>query len=544
MNAKKQSTLTLEFKHKIISIGDLNAGIYADIYKEKTEVLILAIFEKNSAFELSETAKSFNKKSDQFFSKILKNEKFSGKLGETLLLPDLSPYLPEIKASRILLVGAGSEKDFDLLALKAFIKAATQCAKTYTSALWVLSDLMFKNLSPERSIYYATRVSTETIINTLYQFSHYQSEENAPKAPLLKNIIFAFTQIPQNSNKTSQAELESQAALGLLHGKAIGEAMNYVKDLGNTPGNDLTPNDLAEVAKALAKKSKKVSIKILDEKDLAKKKMLGLLSVGKGSVEPPRMILLEYKGGKKSDPILALVGKGITFDAGGISLKPWDHMWDMKMDMLGAGTLLGVLKVAIELALPLNISVTIAAAENLPSGSAYKPGDIVRTYSGKTIEILNTDAEGRVVLADAISYAQELYKPKILIDIATLTGACIVALGHEYTAAITNHQETCNDLVQAGKEALDEIWQLPLNANFRKLVKSNIADVANIGPKPQAGSILGAAFLENFILKDTHWVHLDIAGTAMGKNASGRPVALLVQYLLNQVDIHSQARVK
>ena len=163
------------------------------------------------------------------------------------------------------------------------------------------------------------------------------------------------------------------------------------------------------------------------------------------------MILLEYKGGKKSDPTLALVGKGITFDAGGISLKPWDHMWDMKMDMLGAGTLLGVLKAAIALELPLNISITIASAENMPSGSAYKPGDIVKTYSGKTIEILNTDAEGRVVLADALTYAQELYKPKVLIDLATLTGACIVALGHEYSAAITNHQKTCNELIKAVK---------------------------------------------------------------------------------------------
>jgi leucyl aminopeptidase len=545
MNLQKQSALALEFKIKSINPGndfdDFYHELHAEKKGEKFDVMILPLFQKlqkneqNPAFELSNISKFFDQKIDKNFSKILKNENFTGKLGEVLLLPDLSTYFPKINISRVLFIGAGSQENFDLVELKKLIKSAILAIKNYPHALLILSDILSDIKTPSdsksstSSSYANIRISTETVLNTLYQFSHYQSPENAASAPLLEKITFGLS--PSEENSSIQ-----EAKLGLLHGQAIGKAMNYVKDLGNTPGNELTPNDLAEVAKALAKKSKKVSIKVLDEKDLAKKKMLGLLSVGKGSAEPPRMILLNYKGGKKSDPTLALVGKGITFDAGGISLKPWEHMWDMKMDMLGAGTLLGVLKAAIELDLPLNFSVTIAAAENLPSGSAYKPGDIVRTYSGKTIEILNTDAEGRVVLADAITYAQELYEPKILIDVATLTGACIVALGHEYTAAITNHQETCDDLIQAGKQALDEVWQLPLNNNLRKLVKSSIADVANIGPKPQAGSILGAAFLENFIQKDTHWVHLDIAGTAMGKEASGRPVALLVQYLFNYID--------
>jgi leucyl aminopeptidase len=491
---------------------DLSIQSTASLKTLKADVMVIPVFEsleKKSPPVLSEDGDNLDKTLDLSISKTLKNERFSGKPGEHLLLLNI----PEIKSPRILLMGAGKREKFDLEALKSFIKSATKAIKNYSTGLFLLSD-----------IYYALRLSTEAIFNTLYQFPHYQSEKNAPKKPALTQIIFGL----------SSDEKKSQAELGIQHGKIIGQAMNFVKDLGNTPGNDLTPEDLAEVAAGIAKKSKKVSLKVLDEKALLKKKMLGLLSVGKGSIEPPRMILLEYKGGKKSDRFLSFVGKGITFDAGGISLKPWDHMWDMKMDMLGAGTLLGVLQAVIELQLPINISITIAAAENLPSGSAYKPGDIIKTYSGKTIEVLNTDAEGRIVLADALTYAQELYQPKVLIDLATLTGACVVALGHEYTAAITNHQETCDQLIQAGKKAHDEIWQLPINNNFRKLVKSQIADVANIGPKPQAGSILGAAFLEEFIEKDTPWVHLDIAGTAMGKEATGRPVALIIEYLLQQ----------
>jgi leucyl aminopeptidase len=474
---------------------------------QKTEVLVLPVFEKKSEVHF---AYPLGKEAEAFCHQLFKQEQFSGKLNETLMLFGV----PHLKATRLLCIGCGEAKSFDLKDLKTIVKKATSLIKSYSSATFALPDL---------SAYSAARITTEALIDGLYQFTHYQSEENAPKAPALKKVSL-LTSTP------------GEAETGISHGKIIGEATRYVKDLGNTPGNEMTPAHLAEEAKKLAKKSKKISLKILDEKDLLKKKMLGLLSVGKGSINPPRMILLNYKGGKKTDPHLALVGKGITFDSGGISLKPGDHMWDMKMDMLGAGTLLGVLQAAVLLNLPLNISVTIAAAENMPSGNAYKPGDIVRTYSGKTIEVLNTDAEGRVVLSDAVTYAQELYQPERLIDIATLTGACITALGHEYTGAITNHQPTCDAILEAGKAALDEAWQLPINDNFRKLVKSAIADLANMGPKGQARTIIGAAFIEAFVDKTVHWVHLDIAGTAMGKEASGRPVAMLVQYLLNQVN--------
>jgi leucyl aminopeptidase len=474
---------------------------------EKTDVLVLPVFEKKKAEAYF--AYPLEKETESFCHQKFKQEQFSGKIHETLMLLDV----PHFKSTRILFIGAGDEKSFDLKGLKTLIKKATSLIKHYSQATFAL---------PHLPPYFAVRISTEAVIDGLYQFSHYQSEENAAKAPALKKVHFL----------TSAVE---EATEGLTHGKIIGEATRYVKDLGNTPGNEMTPAHLVEEAKRLAKKSKKISLKVLDEKELLKRKMLGLLSVGKGSANPPRMILLNYKGGKKTDPHLALVGKGITFDSGGISLKPGDHMWDMKMDMLGAGTLLGVLQAAVELNLPLNFSVTLAAAENMPSGQAYKPGDVVRTYSGKTIEVLNTDAEGRVVLSDAITYAQELYRPERLIDLATLTGACITALGHEYTGAITNHQPTCDEILAAGKEALDEAWQLPINDNFRKLVKSSIADLANIGPKGQAGTIIGAAFIEAFVDKNVHWVHLDIAGTAMGKEASGRPVAMMVQYLLNQL---------
>ncbi len=473
---------------------------------EKIEVLVLPVFEKKSGLKI---LFPLEKKVADFCLSQCKQEYFSGKLNETLMVWDI-PHFP---AKRVLCLGCGELEKFELDTLKTVLQKACDLIKVYENASLALPDL---------PTYAMTRLATETMLYHLYQFSRYQSEDYAPSAPRLRKIHFLVSD-------------KKAAERGIAHGSIIGNAMNYVRDLGNTPGNDMTPEDLAKEARHLAKTSKKVSLKILDEKDLAKKKMLALLAVGKGSENPPRMILLHYQGGKKTDPHFAFVGKGITFDAGGISIKPWEHMWDMKMDMLGAGTLLGMLKAVIELELPLNLSVTISTAENLPSGSAYKPGDIIKTYSGKTIEVLNTDAEGRVVLSDAITYAQELYQPKTLIDIATLTGACVVALGHEYSAAITNHQETCDQLIQAGKTALDEIWQLPINDRYRKLIKSSIADLANIGPKMQAGTITGAAFIEAFVHKEVHWVHLDIAGTAIGKEASGRPLPLLVQYLLNQV---------
>jgi leucyl aminopeptidase len=473
-------------------------------FASKIDIWVIPVFEDLSIPHLDgETA--------SFCHEVLKQEPFPLKHGETLLLLHPAP-LPK---ARLLFVGAGKSQDFSLESLKQWIKKAYSGFKKYERI----------GICPPNLPAFSTgKIIAESILAASYHFSRYHSE------PEKRSYLKTVSVFSDEANATQS---------GLTQGDVVGQAVNYVRDLGNTPSNDLIPQDLVKEAQRLSKNSKKVSLTVLNEKDLLKKKMFGLLSVGQGSVHPPRMILIQYKGGKKTDPHLAFVGKGITFDAGGISIKPAENMDAMKMDMLGAGTLLGLLQAVIELELPLNLSFTLAAAENMPSGSAYKPGDILKTYSGTTIEVLNTDAEGRVALSDALTYAQERFKPETLIDLATLTGACITALGHEYTAAITNHQPTCNALLEAGKQALDEAWPLPLNDNFRKMVKSHIADLANIGPKGQAGTIMGAAFLEHFIQKDVAWVHLDIAGTAMGKEATGRPLPLLIQYLLNRVTHHA-----
>ncbi|NCX94112.1 MAG: leucyl aminopeptidase, partial [Gammaproteobacteria bacterium] len=352
-----------------------------------------------------------------------------------------------------------------------------------------------------------------------YQFEAYKSHSR-PQASLT-DIYFHV-----------DAEEESLAKAGIHDALILSKASHYARDLGNMPGNDCTPLYLAEEAKRIGK-LKKVKCTVLDEKELKKQGLNALLAVGKGSVIPPRLIILEYKGAGRGTPPIALVGKGITFDTGGIGIKPWLGMPDMKMDMCGAATVLAVLEAAAENALPLNLVGIIPCAENMPSGSAYKPGDIIKTHAGITIEIRHTDAEGRVVLCDALSYVHR-YKPRCIIDMATLTGAIIIALGHEYTGLMGNDPSLANELLKAGIESADPAWQLPINENFKKMVDSSIADIANHTDKTAAGSIMGACFLERFV-KDVPWAHLDIAGTAMRSSASGRPVSLIMQYLWNQI---------
>jgi leucyl aminopeptidase len=362
---------------------------------------------------------------------------------------------------------------------------------------------------------------TKAAIDESYEVNSLKSDKKVSKSKY---------QINFQANKLDINAIKS----GIKEGQAIAEGMNLTKDLGNLPPNICTPTYLANQAKQIAKDFKMKST-ILGQKQIEKLKMGSFLSVAKGSRLEPKFIIIEHKKGKKSSKPVVLVGKGITFDSGGISLKPGAAMDEMKYDMCGAATVLGVMKTIGLLNLPLNVVGLIPACENMPDGLAVKPGDIVTSMSGQTIEILNTDAEGRLVLCDALTYA-EIYKPETVIDIATLTGACVIALGHHASAVFSKSDDLANDLLAAGKKSIDKAWRMPLWDEYQPLLNSNFADIANIGGRA-AGSITAACFLSRFTQKYS-WAHIDIAGTAWNsganKGATGRPVSLLSQFLMHK----------
>jgi leucyl aminopeptidase len=324
-------------------------------------------------------------------------------------------------------------------------------------------------------------------------------------------------------------------SVALSEGGAIGRGMNLARELGNTPANICTPTHLAEQARALARRHTRLRCRVLDEKQMLALGMHSLLSVTAGTREPARLIVLEYRGGAKDERPYALVGKGITFDSGGISLKPGAGMDEMKFDMCGAASVLGTMQALAETAPAMNVVAVVAACENMPSGSATRPGDVVKSMAGITIEILNTDAEGRLILCDALTYVKR-FKPRSIVDIATLTGACVVALGKHATGLFSNDEALAAELLAAGNEAHDRAWQMPVWDDYQEQLKSNFADVANIGG-PNAGSVTAACFLSRFATGEK-WAHLDIAGTAWeqgaAKGATGRPVGLLLRYLLSK----------
>lgn len=361
-----------------------------------------------------------------------------------------------------------------------------------------------------------------TITESFYSFSACKKQDEDAATPPAFELA---------CTKSTQDAVEKGAAIG----QAIGNGMQLTKDLGNLPGNICTPNYLAETAKAMAKQFK-LGVEVLDHKKMAALGMFSLLSVGKASSEPPKLIVLKYNGAKdpKEAPVV-LVGKGITFDTGGISLKPGSGMDEMKYDMCGAASVLGTMRAAAEMKLPLNLIVVVPSAENMPAGNASKPGDVVVSMSGQTIEILNTDAEGRLILCDALTYV-ERFNPAAVVDVATLTGACIVALGHVNTGLFSPDDDLANELLKAGQNSLDTAWRMPLDEEYHDQLKSNFADMANIGGPP-AGSVTAACFLQKYT-KAYNWAHLDIAGTAWhsgkAKGASGRPVPLLTEFVMKR----------
>lgn len=361
------------------------------------------------------------------------------------------------------------------------------------------------------------------VLETLYRFDRLKSKKDDVRRPLRK-----LTFCVERRNELAPAEE------ALAQGEAIAAGAALMKDLANLPGNICTPGHLADQARELAA-TYDLPVDILERADMEKLGMHSLLSVARGSHEPPKFIVLKHPGGKVDEPPVVLVGKGVTFDTGGISLKPAAEMDEMKFDMSGAASVLGTIKAIAQMKLPLNVIGVIPATENMPGGSATKPGDVVTSLSGQTIEILNTDAEGRLILCDALTYV-ERFNPACVVDVATLTGACVVALGNVATGLLANNDGLARELIDAGQEAYDRAWQLPLWEDYQELLQSNFADLANIGGR-MGGTITAACFLSRFA-KKYDWAHLDIAGTAYRsgkeKGSTGRPVPLLCHFLMSR----------
>ncbi|MBQ5942341.1 MULTISPECIES: leucyl aminopeptidase [unclassified Massilia] len=480
----------------------------------KTGCVAVAVFENK---KLSSAAQALDVNGD--ISAALKSGDISGKAGTTLLLRGVAG----VAAARVLLVGMGSN---DAITEKSFGSAVSAALKVFGTLGSQDAIIAFPMADvKDRDINWAVR----SLVIAANEAEFRTDSQKSKKDPL-----------PAGVRKLTIAAAEANQLKGVLaQSIAIANGMNLTKELGNLSPNVCTPTYLADTARQLAGEFG-FQIEVLERKQLEALKMGSFLSVAKGSDEAPKFIVLKHNGGKKNDAPVVLVGKGITFDTGGISLKPGPNMDEMKYDMCGAGSVLGTFRAIGEMGLKLNVIGIVAACENMPSGRASKPGDIVTAMSGTTIEILNTDAEGRLILCDALTYA-ERFKPAAVVDIATLTGACIVALGHHTSGLFTRHDDAhdalAEELLDAGKQAGDVAWRFPLGENYNEQLKSNFADLANIGT-PGAASITAACFLENFTRKYT-WAHLDIAGTAWksgaNKGATGRPVPLLTTFLMNRV---------
>jgi leucyl aminopeptidase len=483
----------------------------------KTGCLVVGVFEDR---KLSKAAQELDRKGA--ISAVLKSGDISGKAGSTLMLRGIDG----VAAERVLLVGLGAD---ETPTEKNFNSAAQATARVLASlgggdALLALPIDSVKG----RDASWAVRAAILALRDNAYRYDTTKSKKD-PAQNGVKKVAFALSAADSGAAKTAIAQ-----AVALANG------MDLTKDLGNLPPNICTPTYLANTAKKLARDFK-FNVEILDRKQIEALKMGSFLSVTKGSDEPPKFIVLKHMGGKQKEAPVVLVGKGITFDTGGISLKPGANMDEMKYDMCGAASVLGTFRAIGEMGLKLNVVGVIPTCENMPSGRASKPGDIVTSMSGQTIEILNTDAEGRLILCDALTYT-ERFKPAAVVDIATLTGACVTALGHHNSGLFTRHDDEhdalANELLAAGKETGDTAWRMPIEDSYQEQLKSNFADMANIGGPP-GGSITAACFLERYTKKYT-WAHLDIAGTAWksgaAKGATGRPVPLLTTFLINRAN--------
>jgi leucyl aminopeptidase len=473
--------------------------------------VVAGVFEPR---KLSAAAAGIDRAAKGYLTDVLRRGDMEGKAGATLLLHNV-PGIP----GRVLLVGLGSQAGFREKQYREAVAAAVRAlnATGAEEATLHLTELAVGRRDAAWKVAHAVTVAREGA----YRFTRMKSKNEA--GPALKRLVLGVDRAAAK-----------RAAAGLGQGLAVAHGMSLAKDLGNLPPNVCTPAYLADQARELARRYR-MKVTVLERVDMERLGMHTLLSVAQGSARPPKFIVLEHRAGPKSRKPVVIVGKGITFDTGGISLKPAGEMDEMKFDMCGAASVLGTMKAVGEMKLPLNVIGVVPTTENMPGGRATRPGDIVKSLSGQTVEILNTDAEGRLILCDALTYV-ERFEPAAVIDIATLTGACVIALGHVASGLFANDDALAREVTGAGETAYDRVWHMPLWDDYQEQLKSNFADFANIGGRP-AGAVTAACFLARFTRK-FKWAHLDIAGTAWKsgreKGATGRPVALLTQFLVTR----------
>ena len=476
------------------------------------DCLVLGVFEGG---ELSGEARTVDTACGGRLKKLLDRGDFAGRMGDTLLVTDL----PGLSASRVLLAGLGTKKQFQ----RKSWRRACQSALAAISRTRIASCAVAIDRPEVRELddYYLGRQIAEITGAALYRMNDLKSGKK-PSAPALRKVL------------AGPARKAGATVRGLAEGNAVAQAATIQRDLANLPANVCTPAYLAEQARALGKRHA-FAVRVLEEAAIRREKMGCLLAVAQGSAQPPRFMVLEHKGGKKGAAPVVLVGKGVTFDSGGISLKDPPGMDEMKFDMSGAAAVIGALSLAAALDLPLNVVGLVAAVENMPGGRAVKPGDIATSAAGLTVEILNTDAEGRLILCDALHYARR-FNPAAVVDVATLTGACVVALGHFHSGVMGNDAKLVQELLEAGVRADDRCWELPLTEDYAEHLKSNFADTANVGGR-DGGAIIAAAFLAKFT-QGLKWAHLDVAGIAYHsgaqKGSTGRPTPLLADFLLHR----------
>ncbi len=485
------------------------------IRRARTDCAIVGVFERS---ELDAAARELDRALGGRLARILKSGDFGGRAGETMLVPDVG----SAAAGRLVLVGLGARKNWNRRGYRRAALAGAQVAvkSGARDARFLLSAAPLA----EVDAYYRARFAAEAFAQAQYRIPALKSGRK-PQPTRLARVAVVLG---------DRGELAA-GKRGLAHGAAIAAGSALTRDLANLPANVCTPSYLGTVAKRLAREHRTIRARVLAEPALRRLRMGAFLSVTRGTDEPARLIVMEYRGGRAGAPPIALVGKGVTFDSGGISLKDPPGMDEMKFDMTGAASVFGALKALATAGAQLNVVGIVPACENMPSGSATKPGDIVTSMSGQTVEILNTDAEGRLILCDALTYSRR-FNPSLVIDIATLTGACVIALGQHMSAVMSNDQSLADGLLAAGRRAGDPCWQMPLSEEYQEQLKSNFADFANVAGR-EGGAVTAACFLWKFV-DGLHWAHLDIAGTAYvsgaNKGSTGRPVPLLVDFLLSR----------
>lgn len=488
--------------------------------KQACDCVIVGVYESG---KLTSSATSIDQASNGFIANVLKHGDMDGKLASTLLLH----HVPGIESHRVLLVGLGKNGEAKASCYRKAVSASIKAlAKTGTKH--VASYLLEMDL-PKESLTWKTAQFVESAQDSLYHFGVMKGQATQKEQSKKEKIVGIDVYV-------SDVSAIDAAKAGLLQGLALSSGVSLAKDLGNLPPNVCTPTYLADQALAMVK-SHGLTVQVLEREEMQKLGMGSFLGVAQGSVQPPKLIILQHLKGKRTDKPVVLVGKGITFDTGGISIKPGAEMDEMKYDMCGAASVLGTFKAIAEMDLPLNVAGIIPACENMPDGNAIRPGDVLTSMSGQTIEVLNTDAEGRLILCDALTYAEK-FEPALVIDIATLTGACVIALGHHASGLFSNQDALAHELISAGEKALDRAWHMPLWEDYQPQLDSNFADMANIGGRA-GGSITAACFLSRFT-KKYDWAHLDVAGTAWKsgkeKGSTGRPVPLLTGFLQNRVE--------